>query len=209
VLTHPQPSASPAAPVYRHLRGYALDPSLAQALDTATISAITLELPWEKLAPGPVDTYLEVIDYDPSTRCFYSPVDLDEPNLLAQDGLAPSEGTPQFHQQMVYAVARLTIDKFERALGRWALWSPGPSLDPKEPKDDSHFVQRLRIYPHALREANAYYSPSKKALLFGYFRRRAAIPPDTCPARWSSPASRTTSSRTRPRTPCSTGCIAG
>ena len=27
----------------------------------------------------------------------------------------------------------------------------------------------MRIYPHALREANAYYSPDKKALLFGYF----------------------------------------
>jgi hypothetical protein len=27
----------------------------------------------------------------------------------------------------------------------------------------------LRIYPHALRTDNAYYSPDKKALLFGYF----------------------------------------
>ena len=157
-------------PVHRHLRGYALDPSLAYALDTASISAITLELPWENLEPGPVDEYLEVIDYDPSTRCFYAPVNLDDRYLLAQDGLEPSEGTPQFHQQMVYAVARLTIDNFERALGRVALWSPGPSPDPKSPKDDSHFVRRLRIYPHALREANAYYSPSKKALLFGYFQ---------------------------------------
>ena len=31
------------------------------------------------------------------------------------------------------------------------------------------FVRRLRIYPHALRDRNAYYSPAKKALLFGYF----------------------------------------
>ena len=30
-------------------------------------------------------------------------------------------------------------------------------------------MQRLRIYPHALRQANAYYSPDKIALLFGYF----------------------------------------
>ena len=30
-------------------------------------------------------------------------------------------------------------------------------------------MRRLRIYPHALRDRNAYYSPSKKALLFGYF----------------------------------------
>jgi hypothetical protein len=30
-------------------------------------------------------------------------------------------------------------------------------------------VRRLRIYPHALRDRNAYYSPEKKALLLGYF----------------------------------------
>mgnify|MGYP003297592189 CR=1 FL=1 len=38
--------------------------------------------------------------------------------LWLQDGLAPAEGNPQFHQQMVYAVASLTIDRFERALRR-------------------------------------------------------------------------------------------
>jgi hypothetical protein len=65
-------------------------------------------------------------------------------------------------------VARLTIESFERSLGRRAIWSPGPSPNPENPHD-SHYVQRLRIYPHALREANAYYSPAKKALLFGYF----------------------------------------
>ena len=32
-------------------------------------------------------------------------------------------------------------------------------------------VQRLRIYPHALRAKNAYYSPDRKALLLGYFTR--------------------------------------
>ncbi len=31
------------------------------------------------------------------------------------------------------------------------------------------YVARLRLYPHALREANAYYSPTKKSILFGYF----------------------------------------
>jgi hypothetical protein len=153
-------------PAYRTLRGYALDPTLAQRLQTATISEITLRVPWEPLEPGPTGEYLEVIDYDPSTKCFYAPVRLDDPHLLAQAGLAPSEGTPQFHQQMVYAVASLTIQRFERALGRKALWAPGPG---KHKKDDSYFVGRLRIYPHALREANAYYSPVKKALLFGYF----------------------------------------
>src|SRR6202035_2969333 len=34
------------------------------------------------------------------------------------------------------------------------------------------YVQQLRIYPHALREENAYYSPDKKALLLGDFPAR-------------------------------------
>ena len=68
-------------------------------------------------------------------------------------------------------------------------------------------MQRLRIYPHALREANAYYSPAKKALLFGYFPALATTTrATTCRAAWSSPACRTTSSRTRRRTRCSTAC---
>jgi hypothetical protein len=138
-------------------------------------------LPWEDLAPGPVGEYLEVIDYDPAAKCFYEPVNLDDPYLLAQDGLTPSEGTPQFHQQIAYAVAQLTIHNFERALGRLTLWSPGPPADPSQKYDDSYFLQRLRIYPHALREANAYYSPAKKALLLGYFAAAEGDPADHVP----------------------------
>ena len=168
-------------PSHRRLRGYALDPSLAVRLETAPVSAVSFAVPWERLAPGPVGEYLEVIDYDPASKCFYEPVDLDDPKLLAQDGLPPSEGTPQFHQQMVYAVASLTIRNFERALGRKALWAPGPPPPKGHPKNDSHYVQRLRIYPHALRGANAYYSPAKKALLFGYYPASADDPGDHLP----------------------------
>jgi hypothetical protein len=170
LATPPPPAASYALePPHRHLRGYALEPSLAVRLTTAPISQVTFTVPWEPLQPGPVGEYLEVIDFDPAARCFYEPVDLDDPKLLAQDGLAPSEGTPQFHQQMVYAVAALTIRNFERALGRRVLWAPGPPPPGANAKNDSHYVQRLRIYPHALRGANAYYSPARKALLFGYY----------------------------------------
>ena len=166
-------------PLFRELRGYALDPSLAQQLDTAPISEVLYRVPWEPLEPGPVGEYLEVVDFDPAGRCFYDPVDLDDPYLLVQDGLPPSEGTPQFHQQMVYAVAQRTIHAFERALGRKAIWSP--QADPDDEHDDSRYVQRLRIYPHALREANAYYSPAKKALLFGYFQATDDDPADHVP----------------------------
>lgn len=168
-FTAPEPS-------FRKLRGFALDPSLATDLETAAISEITFQVPWENLSPGPVGEYLKVVDFDPGSECFYEPVKLDDPKLLAQDGLAPSEGTPQFHQQMVYAVASLTIRNFERALGRRTLWRPGPSPDQNNPKNDSYFVQRLRVYPHALRERNAYYTPDKIALLFGYFRASTDSP---------------------------------
>lgn len=165
----------PETPKVRALRGYALDPSFAVALDTRNVSETVYRIPWdENLGPGPCDEYVHVLDVDPASRAAYEPVNLNHANLLATQGLAPSEGTPQFHQQMVYAVARLTIDNFESALGRKALWRPGPPPPGKDPKDDSVYVPRLRIYPHAFRAANAYYSPEKIALLFGYFTSRGA-----------------------------------
>jgi hypothetical protein len=160
----------PVPPPARRLRGYSIDPSLTTNLDTASISTVTFRVPWEPLEPGPVGEYLEVIDTDPASGCYYEPVNLDEAALLAQDGLPPSEGTPQFHQQMVYAVSSLTIHNFERALGRRTLWAPAPPPQGESPKNDSRFLRRLRLYPHALRERNAYFSPEKMGLLFGYFR---------------------------------------
>jgi hypothetical protein len=154
---------SPPKPKFRQLRVFAFDPSLNLELEAATINQLTLNIPWEDLNPGPVGEYLEVVDVDPPSNMFYSPLDLDNKYLLVQDGLSPSEGTPQFHQQMVYAVASRTIANFERALSRPVLWSP------REVDGQNVYVPRLRLYPHALREANAYYSPLKKAILFGYF----------------------------------------
>ncbi len=156
-------------PVSRRLRILAFDPSLATRLETAGLNEITVEIPWDDtLGDGPVGEYIEVVDADPASGVFYRPVNLNDKHLLAQDGLAPSESNPQFHQQMVYAVAMTTIRHFERALGRAALWA-----DRRVREEDGtyreQFVRRLRIYPHALRDRNAYYSPAKKALLFGYF----------------------------------------
>src|SRR5690349_3215195 len=152
-------------PVTRNLRIFAFDPSVSAQVDTAGIGEITIGVRWEEgLQQGPIGEYIEVMDSDPASGSFYKPVDLNDANLLAQNGLAPSESNPQFHQQMVYAVAMTTISHFEQALGRVALWSSH-----RDNGSDEQFVRRLRIYPHALRERNAYYSPEKKALLFGYF----------------------------------------
>lgn len=156
------------APTSRRLRILAFDPSLAQRLETSTFNEIRVAIPWESLEPGPVGDYVEVVDYDPASGVFYHPIDLENSKLIAQDGLSPSESNPQYHQQMVYAVAMTTIHHFQRALGRVALWADRRVRLP-EGKYVRQFVRRLRIYPHALRDRNAYYSPDKKALLFGYF----------------------------------------
>jgi hypothetical protein len=172
----PDPLSLAQPPASRRLRIYAFDPSLSLRLDTAPINEMIISVPWEhdpttgrsRLEPGPIGEYLEVIDVDPASGLCYPPVDLNAPGLLPTDGLAPAEGNPQFHQQMVYAVAMATIGHFERALGRVALWATHEDAGRVR-----RFVRRLRIYPHALRDQNAYYSPGKKALLFGYFPVRA------------------------------------
>src|SRR5688500_8179684 len=84
----------------RCLRIFSLDPLGAGEEG----HSIPVTVPYEPLRPGPVGARVEVIDYDPAAGTFYSPVDLDDPNVLAQDGLAPSESDPRFHQQMTYAV---------------------------------------------------------------------------------------------------------
>lgn len=176
-----------AEPPRRRLRVYALDPSLAKQLDTVAINETTLVVPWDDkpntdddLLPGPVGEYIEVVDIDPASDKVYEPVDLNDKQLLAQNGLVPSEGDPKFHQQMVYAVAMRTIGAFEEALGRRALWSRHLATLP-DGRSQQVFVPRLRIYPHALRKANAYYSPAKKALLFGYFRAESRETDATAP----------------------------
>src|SRR5262249_30713409 len=110
-------------PAFRRLRVYAFDPSASTDLRTATMNAAVVKVPWEQLEQGPVGEYVQVIDVDPASDAFYQPVDLNSAELLAQDGHAPSEGNPQFHQQMVYAISMTTIRNFERALGRRILWA--------------------------------------------------------------------------------------
>ena len=171
-------------PATRRFRVYAFDPLASTSLATAVVNDALISLPWEEswedaLGKGPVGEYLEVIDIDPASGLYYPPVDPTDPILLAQDGLPPSESRPQFHQQMVYAVAMKTIRHFERALGRKVLWSPREVKDAEGRTTELEYVHKLRVHPHGLRERNAYYSPLKKALLFGYFKTtatRAGLP---------------------------------
>ena len=156
-------------PPSRRLRVYAKDPSFASQLDTVDVNEVTLDVRWETLTKHKYSFNGEyiVVDDQEGRSSGYASVDLDDPRLLATDGWIPSEGNPQFHQQMVYGVAMKTVEHFERALGRPLLWRHRPN--PDNPYDDSDFVGQLAIRPHALQTANAYYSPAEIALKFGFY----------------------------------------
>lgn len=189
-LTDDAPYEEIWQPPFRRLRVYAFDPNWAKQLETAAVNELVLNVKWEERQErddkgnaicqphlrGPVGEYLEIVDIDPASGCVYEPIDLNDRRLLSMDGKGPSVGDPQFHQQMVYAVGMNVIASFEKALGRKALWSSRKIRDDKGKVTGEEFVRRLRVYPHALREANAYYSPTKKALLFGYFPAEADDP---------------------------------
>jgi hypothetical protein len=149
-----------APPPQRFLRVYAFDPSSTARLD----NTLVIQVPYEPLTRGPVGRKIAVIDYDATNRCYYEAIDLNDSASLGQQGRSPSEADPQFHQQMVYAVVMDTIRRFEVALGREVRWR----RDTRATSARHHGL--LRIYPHAMQEANAYYDPQLRALLFGYFR---------------------------------------
>jgi hypothetical protein len=147
-----------AKPTERPLKVFGFDPSSGRLLG----NHMTVSIPYEKLAPGPIGAKLAVIDYDGAARTYYTPVDLDDPAILIQDGLEPTESDPRFHQQMVYAVATETLQHFQTALGRNIRWR--------------HGINRLNLFPHAMLQPNAFYSPEAKGILFGYFRASTTHP---------------------------------
>ena len=138
-------------PTRRRLRAFAFDP-MATRLSGRYLD---IDVRLEELAPGPVGELLKVVDFDGTRAVWYRPVDLDDPAILAQGGLRPTEGDPRTHQQVVYAVAMSVIERFERFLGRRFRWTQG---------------RALVLVPHAFEGRNAYFDPTRRAVLFGYYR---------------------------------------
>jgi hypothetical protein len=164
-------------PEFRQLRIYAIDPMVARAGEHQA----TVQMRYEPLSmrgAGPegssiqavsfVGRRLEVVDVDASgpTPVWLKPVELEDANIAMQLGLEPAESDPQFHQQMVYAVATRTLEQFDRALGRVTYFSGR---------------RRLRLVPHAFRGSNAFYHPKLRAVLFGYFRASKDAPGENLP----------------------------
>jgi hypothetical protein len=117
------------------------------------LSVTTVEVANETLRPGPFGARVAVIDYDGTRDLYYPPVDLNDPAILMQAGLTPTEADPRFHQQMVYAVTSKVLENFDRALGRRITFRNRP----------------LRLFPHAFRGANAFFEPRLSSVCFGYF----------------------------------------
>ncbi|HEY3039034.1 MAG TPA: hypothetical protein VGJ66_09875 [Pyrinomonadaceae bacterium] len=163
-------------PSVRTLKVYALDPSAGNYVG----NVMSVKIKWEEdLQPGPIGRKIAVIDYDGANKRYYPPVDLNDPRILARGGLDPSESDPRFHQQMVYAVASETIERFEVALGRRIRWRRAdrpPGFDETGENGDkgrswrkTNDIWTLNLFPHAMVQANAFYSPEAKGILFGYF----------------------------------------
>ena len=158
-------------PARRPLRVFAFDPSRGRLLG----NEMQLDVRYRSLAPGPVDKsgvadQVAVVDFDPSRGKYYRPVNLDDPYILIPNGISPCEADPRFHQQMVYAVVSDTIEHFESALGRRIHWRRAERpLNAKGGwlEDD---ILTLMLYPHAMPQANAFYSPEAHGILFGYFK---------------------------------------
>jgi hypothetical protein len=147
-------------PVHRSLRVYTQDPGVSR-FDGAIAE---LQVAWEPAGPGPSGALFVVHDVHDPTGEVFAPIDLDHRNVVGR-GLAPSTTNPQFAQQMTYAVAMTTYERFRMALGRL------PELSPivRRQRDG-----RLEIRPHFRQEDNAYYIPEEGSLCFGFVKSKAA-----------------------------------
>lgn len=137
----------------------AQDPGFRQ---DGRILTTQVEVPAERVAPGPGGARVKVIDYDTSTGTLYRPfaecVGRDGEFVEVFHGRLSDDrllADPRFHAQNVYAIVMSTLARFEKALGRRVSWGFGG--------------HQIYVAPHAFCEANAFYSEDDRALLFGYF----------------------------------------
>lgn len=162
---------APGEPILRPLRVFALDPAARRGQGAVAV----VQIPYEPLIPGPVGCLVEVIDHDTDQDRLYAPADLDDPVALLSQGFEPSLANFRFHQQMVYAVTMKTWHGFRLALGRDPGWGVGA---------EGQARVRLRIRPHAFREANAYFDCNRGELQLGYYQSGRRVAGRNQPGGW-------------------------
>ena len=159
--------ASAPLPPTRQMSIIAQDPSVRR---DGKILMAKVSVPAEELVPGPMGYRLHVVDFDATERRYHGAHDLPaeqgaEPRAW-RDGSEAIVADFRFHAQNVYALVMKTLARFELALGRRLGWS-----------FQSH---QLKVAPHGMLDANAFYSPGDEGLVFGYFAGRRGKPVYTC-----------------------------
>ncbi len=146
-----------AKSITRTMTVIAQDPSLKSANGRILMSKINI--PQEALGPGPIGYRVQVVDYDTTAEEFHGSHKL--PQSFDGEPQAWTKGHPsiledyRFHAQNVYALVMKTLARFEHALGRRVGWS--------------FKTHQLKIAPHGMLDANAFYTPDAEGLVFGYF----------------------------------------
>ena len=148
-----KPSTSTFHPI--RARIYVQDPAVAAGRGGGLT---TIRIPGEAyLGAGPTSGRVEVVDYDETKDTTYPPV----APLKRGGGFAVGGGHParnfKHHQVNAWAIIARTLGILEApsVMGRRIPWAfPGG---------------RLRVYPHARMEENAYYDRDTSSLNLGYF----------------------------------------
>lgn len=135
----------------------AQDPSVRDAKGRIIMAA--LRLPDEALTAGPMGYRVQIVDYDTTAQRYHGAHAL--PASSEREPAAWKEGRPsivddyRFHAQNVYALVMKTLSRFEYALGRRIGWS--------------FATHQIKVAPHGMLDANAFYAPGAEGLVFGYF----------------------------------------
>jgi hypothetical protein len=147
----------------RYMTIVAQDPSVTSG---GRILMAKVAVPAEDVIPGPMGYRVHVVDYDSTRRYFHGTHVL--PERYEDEPPEWQRGSPaivkdfRFHAQNAYALVMKTLARFEFALGRRLGWS-----------FDTH---QLKVAPHGMFDANAFYSPVEEGLVFGYFKGTSGKP---------------------------------
>ena len=130
----------------------------------------SIDVPAEELEPGPIGYRVQIVDYDGTEQKFLGSHQLpdsqrDEPKPW-RDGDPKIVKDLRFHAQNTYALVMKTLARFEFALGRRIPWSFG--------------THQLKVAPHGMADANAFYNPAIEGLVFGYFSGFSGARVQTC-----------------------------
>ncbi len=154
-------------PSRRRLRVFSVDPTYSRLQG----ETVVLSVPWERLQPGPRGSRIDVVDWIPGGPA--PKVNLDDPHLLAQDGLAPDQSDPRFRQQMVYAVLASLLETWDQARGRRLVWR-NVWRRRDDPPNRVPEVRPLTVIANQPGLANAHFTPGT-GLTFGSYPATADL----------------------------------